>query len=66
MKRIEKNEKIWRYNRFPDEKGTESNNRGARVEDGCRYNRFPDEKGTESGSKGAAGRFRAQLQSFPR
>ena len=39
-----------RYNRFPDEKGTERTNaNGTREELGCQgsYNRFPDEKGTE-------------------
>ena len=36
------------YNRFPDEKGTESSTLDRPVIAFTRYNRFPDEKGTES------------------
>ena len=36
-----------RYNRFPDEKGTEREAGQSRVGRQRSYNRFPDEKGTE-------------------
>ncbi len=35
------------YNRFPDEKGTESEKIGQAWRKVSSYNRFPDEKGTE-------------------
>ena len=38
------------YNRFPDEKGTESHNGILTVWRELCYNRFPDEKGTERSS----------------
>ena len=37
-----------RYNRYPDEKGTERINVTAFGANPLRYNRYPDEKGTES------------------
>ena len=40
------------YNRFPDEKGTESQTPSiTNRQGGSSYNRFPDEKGTESRAK---------------
>ena len=44
-------ESVDSYNRFPDEKGTESFPRHRERERCGRYNRFPDEKGTESLSR---------------
>ena len=37
-----------RYNRYPDEKGTESGYEIGIEGSTIRYNRYPDEKGTES------------------
>ena len=36
------------YNRYPDEKGTESDHPKRKITTLVRYNRYPDEKGTES------------------
>ena len=56
------------YNRFPDEKGTESLFDPVSI--GCyprpSYNRFPDEKGTESLHRHVALLIDTVLQSFPR
>ena len=40
-----------RYNRYPDEKGTESILDSGNTAHECCYNRYPDEKGTERASK---------------
>ena len=50
--------RVWdRYNRFPDEKGTESRH-SMPLQSGAHrgYNRFPDEKGTESCTRARDGR----------
>ena len=54
------------YNRYPDEKGTESQQRAlARILE-HRYNRYPDEKGTESQIRERVGGIMRLLQPLPR
>ena len=58
----------WRYNRFPDEKGTESPSSHLRISvislSSC-YNRFPDEKGTESRADNRSHRSQSCYNRFP-
>ena len=55
-----------RYNRFPDEKGTESSGKTYVKNHQISYNRFPDEKGTERECRHPHRPRLSVLQPFPR